>query len=75
MCVRARARTHVYEKDLMTQDMKKMNLILTAVLLCCGMSMLAGPLEGFRYEDASKFEIINKGWDNTSEAYTRLPQQ
>ena len=52
-----------------------MNLILTAVLLCCSMSMLAGPLEGFRYEDASKFEIINKGWDNTSEAYTRLPQQ
>ena len=53
----------------------KKNLILTALLLCCGMTMLAGPLAGFRYEDASKFQIINKGWDNTTEPYTRLPQQ
>ena len=43
--------------------------------LCSVLGAYADALPGFRYEDATKFQIINKGWDNTTEPYTRLPQQ
>jgi hypothetical protein len=43
--------------------------------LSATLAVSADPLPGFRYEDATKFQIINKGWDNTTEPYTRLPQQ
>ena len=55
--------------------MKKLNLILMGLLLGVGMPLMADALPGFRYEDATKFQIINKGWDNTTEPYTRLPQE
>ena len=55
--------------------MKKYTFFLTLVLLLSSMGVYADALPGFRYEDATKFQIINKGWDNTTEPYTRLPQQ
>ena len=54
--------------------MKHLNLWMLLVALTATMAVSADPLAGFRYEDATKFRIINKGWDNTSEPYTRLPQ-
>jgi hypothetical protein len=44
-------------------------------LVCSIATAYADALPGFRYEDATNFLIINKGWDNTTEPYTRLPQQ
>jgi hypothetical protein len=44
-------------------------------LVCSITTAYADALPGFRYEDATNFLIINKGWDNTTEPYTRLPQQ
>jgi hypothetical protein len=44
-------------------------------LFCSIATAYADALPGFRYEDATNFLIINKGWDNTTEPYTRLPQQ
>ena len=55
--------------------MKHLNLWMLLILFSTTMTVSAGELKGFRYEDASKFRIINKGWDNTTEPYTRLPQQ
>ena len=54
--------------------MKSVKILSVAALLFVSLAVSADALPGFRYEDASKFRIINKGWDNTSEPYTRLPQ-
>ena len=54
--------------------MKHLNLFVLLIALTTTLAVSADPLEGFRYEDATKFRIINKGWDNTSEPFTRLPQ-
>lgn len=50
-------------------------LSLLFFLLLTTLGAYADELPGFRYEDATNFQIINKGWDNTTEPYTRLPQQ
>ena len=55
--------------------MKHAKIFSVAAMLCLVCNMYADALPGFRYEDATNFEIINKGWDNTTEPYTRLPQQ
>ena len=55
--------------------MKHIRILSLAALLVASLAVWADALPGFRYEDASKFQIINKGWDNTTEPYTRLPQQ
>ena len=55
--------------------MKNKSLLLLFVLLLLPVGVSADALTGFHYEDATKFQIINKGWDNTTEPYTRLPQQ
>lgn len=34
----------------------------------------AAELSGFRYEDATQFRIINRGWNNTATPYSRMPQ-
>ena len=54
--------------------MKNFYLFIT-FLVCSIATAYADALPGFRYEDATNFQIINKGWDNTTEPYTRLPQQ
>lgn len=54
--------------------MKYTKIIAVVAMLFAAMTISAGELKGFRYEDASKFRIINKGWENTTESYTRLPQ-
>ena len=54
--------------------MKHLNLFVLLIALTTTLAVSADPLTGFRYEDATKFRIINKGWENTSESYTRLPQ-
>ena len=54
--------------------MKHLNLFVLLIALTTTLAVSADPLDGFRYEDATKFRIINKGWDNTSEPFTRLPQ-
>ena len=55
--------------------MKHLNIWMLLLALSATLAVSAEPLTGFRYEDATKFQIINKGWDNTTEPYTRLPQQ
>ena len=55
--------------------MKYTKLFVVSAMLLFVCTMYADALPGFRYEDATKFQIINKGWDNTTEPYTRLPQQ
>jgi hypothetical protein len=55
--------------------MKNSHLMLLLMLLLSWVGAYADALPGFRYEDATNFQIINKGWDNTTEPYTRLPQQ
>ena len=55
--------------------MKYVKTLSVAMLLLVSLTVSADALPGFRYEDATKFRIINKGWENTSEPYTRLPQQ
>ena len=75
-----RAHTRAYIKQIIdykhynNKSMKHLNLFVLLVALATTTVVSAGELSGFRYEDASKFRIINKGWDNTSEPYTRLPQ-
>jgi len=75
-----RAHTRAYIKQIIdykhynNKSMKHLNLFVLLVALATTTIVSAGELSGFRYEDASKFRIINKGWDNTSEPYTRLPQ-
>ena len=54
--------------------MKHINLWMLLIALSATLTVSADPLAGFRYEDATNFRIINKGWENTSEHYTRLPQ-
>ena len=48
-------------------------VLFLALLFSAGVK--ADALTGFRFVDATEFQIINKGWDNTTEPYTRLPQQ
>ena len=55
--------------------MKHLSIWMLLLALSATLAVSADPLPGFRYEDATKFQIINKGWDNTTEPYTRLPQQ
>ena len=55
--------------------MKYSKFTLLFLALCATMQTMADALPGFRYEDATKFQIINKGWENTTEPYTRLPKQ
>ena len=47
--------------------------IMILLLLMAFISLQAAPLDGFRYEDATHFSIINRGWDNTRTPYTRMP--
>ena len=54
--------------------MKYVKALSVAMLLLISLTVSADALPGFRYEDATKFQIINKGWGNTTEPYTRLPQ-
>ena len=54
--------------------MKHLNFWMLLIALSATLAVSADPLDGFRYEDATNFRIINKGWENTSEPYTRLPQ-
>ena len=54
--------------------MKNYSRLVLMVLLLSSMFVSAAEQPGFRYEDATKFRIINKGWDTTTEPYTRLPQ-
>ena len=69
-----RART--YEKNYLIQhNMKYTKIVAIAAMLFSVCNLFADELPGFRYEDATNFQIINKGWDNTTEPYTRLPQQ
>ena len=46
--------------------------ILLLVVFCSSMAE-AGELSGFRYEDATHFQIINKGWAETCATYCRMP--
>ena len=55
--------------------MKHLSIWMLLLALSATLAVSADPLPGFRYEDATKLQIINKGWDNTTEPYTRLPQQ
>ena len=57
-----------------TYHMKNSRHFLLMMAVLSSMFASAAELPGFRYEDATKFRIINKGWDNTSEPFTRLPQ-
>lgn len=56
------------------KSMKHFNLWMLLIALFATLTVSAEPLTGFRFEDATNFRIINRGWDNTSEPYTRLPQ-
>ena len=47
--------------------------IMILLLLMAFISLQAAPLDGFRYEDATHFSIINRGWENTRTPYTRMP--
>ena len=60
---------------LLCMSMKYTKLFAIAAMLFSVCNLFADELSGFRYEDATKFQIINKGWDNTTEPYTRLLQQ
>lgn len=55
--------------------MKNFSFALLFVMLQFSAAVFADALTGFRFVDATEFQIINKGWDNTTEPYTRLPQQ
>lgn len=57
-----------------TYHMKNSRRFLLMMAVLSSMFASAAELPGFRYEDAKNFRIINKGWENTSEPYTRLPQ-
>ena len=57
-----------------TYHMKNSRRFLLMMAVLSSMFASAAELQGFRYEDAKNFRIINKGWENTSEPYTRLPQ-
>lgn len=70
-----RAYTYVrHYKSKHYKSMKHLNFWMLLVALSATLAVSADPLDGFRYEDATNFRIINKGWENTSESYTRLPQ-
>lgn len=56
------------------KSMKHLNFWMLLIAFSATLAVSADPLDGFRYEDATNFRIINKGWENTSEPYTRLPQ-
>ena len=77
MCVGAYARIYAWwdVKSKHCNFMKHLNIWMLLLALSATLAVSADPLPGFRYEDATKFQIINKGWDNTTEPYTRLPQQ
>ena len=55
--------------------MKNLTFLLTLLLLLSTVGVSADALPGFKYVDATELQIINKGWDNTTEPYTRLTQQ
>lgn len=55
--------------------MKNYNLLVLLLMLLSSIGAMADALPGFRYVDATELQIINKGWDNTTEPFTRLPQQ
>ena len=70
-----RAYTYVrHYKSKHYKSMKHLNFWMLLIALSATLAVSADPLDGFRYEDATNFRIINKGWENTSEPYTRLPQ-
>ena len=70
-----RAYTYVrHYKSKHYKSMKHLNFWMLLIALSATLAASADPLDGFRYEDATNFRIINKGWENTSEPYTRLPQ-
>lgn len=53
--------------------MKHLYLFLSSVMLLMATVCRADDKPELRYVDASEFRIINKGWDNTFETYTRVP--
>lgn len=55
--------------------MKNFSFAVLFLALLFSVGVKADALTGFRFVDATEFQIINKGWDNTTEPYTRLPQQ
>ena len=55
--------------------MKNFSFAVLFLALLFSAGVKADALTGFRFVDATEFQIINKGWDNTTEPYTRLPQQ
>ena len=55
--------------------MKNFSFAVLFLALLFSAGVKADALAGFRFVDATEFQIINKGWDNTTEPYTRLPQQ
>lgn len=70
-----RAYTYVrHYKSKHYKSMKHLNFWMLLIAFSATLAVSADPLDGFRYEDATNFRIINKGWENTSEPYTRLPQ-
>ena len=75
--MRTRMHAHTYVRHYNStnnKSMKHFNLWMLLIALFATLTVSADPLTGFRFEDATNFRIINRGWDNTSEPYTRLPQ-
>ena len=53
--------------------MKPLKTYILSFLLLSTACAQAAELPGFRYEDATRFRIINRGWDNTATPYSRMP--
>lgn len=53
--------------------MKSIKHCIMSGLLFCALTTQAAELPGFRYEDATHFRIINRGWETTSTPYSRMP--
>lgn len=53
--------------------MKQLRLIITALAVCACVGMSANDKPELRYENALGFRIVNKGFANTAEDFTRLP--
>lgn len=54
--------------------MKALRLIAVLTMLVTALTLLADDKKPLMYIDASNMRIINRGWDNTFEHYTRLPE-
>ena len=54
--------------------MKTIKTYILLFALLVPVLVQAAELSGFRYEDATQFRIINRGWNNTATPYSRMPQ-